>query len=541
MTAIESNASARRKILESKNYSFGMQPYKPRCCECGNRRCEKCASAGKKNADTIQWVIRNANRLKNDITAVRKKWHEMYKAVYEECHKNHHAAKAANARKDIISDLAKEAKSKVGAWAKSIAGEMKSEIIDATEWYDDSDARSGYIKTDVLDRSKVNISKKPSFVENDGSGSIYIQIPGGVSPDSLKSIKQTRVMRWALVGNVGRRSVLRIKLAGRQGGESVFADVCVNFHRDIPSDCSIKGVRIIARRCGLRIRYSIVFSVERLIDEPLHETPRWAAVKLGWAEDNGQAKAAEVFDYNGEQASVSCDTIADAMAAKEEKRLLSSEIDEILIPRLKQVIIECCKDGWPDWLIRKCKTANRWVSCYRVLDMFKAARDCGFEIPQGREDVRSLVGLVSRRANIERKMANRRKEWCNNFASNLSKKYDAIGVPSTDYAKLKENIGKKEQESHTKHERQRDTMTFVSPGMIRERIKSKFGLKAFIVNACEKRLGDDTLSFVAASTESLSKGQGVLDNVNEVMEKMENRRSKTDAKTAGRKKKKEIS
>lgn len=521
------------KIKVTKNYSYSFRPHAPKCdnCEIGTgkkggesiHRCSECREIRKRNESKLRFCLFAAHRMINDIKSVRKEWKELWdekcKIEFAECNE----LKESDPKRSKA--LEKAGRETMTDWIRGVSPDIKSEIISAVDWYYDHPAFSNYVRTDVISRCSGKINDDIEFKRFDGSGSLYIQIPGGMKSRAIESRKMGNGFRVAELGRRKKVRTLRIKVAEGQG-LPIYTDIDVVMHRDLPEGSLVKGIRLISRKIGLKLKYSIVFSIECEVGLPKPEVSSWAAVKIGWSEESGAATAMKILDSSGGEDEI-CIDVSETAAIEEKMSRLKKEIDDVLVPQAIELIASSNKDGWPEWLVKKSENARLWKSEYRVIELLRAAKSVGINLC----DYERLIQCVSSRANASRNLANKRKDRGNKIASDLKKKYEAVCIPDTDYKKMKE---KKSEDKYVKKERERNTMTAISPGVLRERLESKFGFNAFRVSLCEKKLGADTLHFMAARAEMLAKGPGVLANVKKQLDALEKRRVTAENRAKGR-------
>jgi len=260
------------------------------------------AKAPVENVDVVREQLRLAHQYRNKLVEVGQRYFDAREAVLqprrEAWAKETERLKAeAVARGEDASrvkapkppPLSEEEKAKLAAAKAAWAEETKAARAASGLYW------GTYLLAEDAALRAVDSGQRPRFRRWDGSGTLGVQIQGGLSADELLSGEDTRVR---LVGE-GKRRRLYLRV-GSEGRSPVWAVFPIVWHRELPEGARIKWVRVACRRVATHTKWSATFVVDTKEAPAQAPRPGAVAVDVGWRMlRNGDMRVAYWVDDAG--------------------------------------------------------------------------------------------------------------------------------------------------------------------------------------------------------------------------------------------------
>ncbi len=206
------------------------------------------AKAPTENAEVVREQLLLAHRYANKLTEIER----TRRAAHEAAGEDELAGQAAD---QVAAEAVRQARAACGVyWGTYLCVE------------------------DAAQRSRRTCRERPRFRRYDGSGTIAVQLQGGLAVADLTAGSDRRAQ---LVGDERHRTLrLRVGSAGR---DPVWAAFPVVYHRELPAAATVKWVRAVCRRVGTHYKWSAHVVLDGLPELTLPAPTRnTIAIDVGW-------------------------------------------------------------------------------------------------------------------------------------------------------------------------------------------------------------------------------------------------------------------
>lgn len=269
----------------------------------------------------------------------------------------------------------------------------------------------------------------PRFKRYDGSGTVAVQVQHGMPVEKLVGGTDTRVR----LAGAGKRRELHLRVGSDEHRQPVWAVFPIVWHRDLPTDASIKWVRVSRRRVGTKQQYSAQFSIETALPKLPAPTRGTVAVDVGWRKFDGGVRVAAWVDDEGRAGELRIPRrILDRYRRTESLRSIR---DRSFNATLK-LLLEARDDVWPAWIREELRYAHQWRATGRLARLAILWRRQRFE---GDETIYGIVEawrrqdkhLLEWEANQRENVLRARRELYRLFALEIAR-YRSIAVERLD-------------------------------------------------------------------------------------------------------------
>jgi len=324
----------------------------------------------------------------------------------------------------------------------------------------------------------------PRFVRYDGSGSVAVQLQGGLSVGDALSGTDTRLRiqppdrrAWSGRRSDRRRYGSTAELAlrvGSNGRDPVWAKWILDMNRPVPQDATIKWAKVVRRKHGPHSRWELQLTLVVPDLAPIRASVGGAvAVDLGWRMVGDEIRVAGWQDQHGTKGELRLD--------KETIRLLAlpstirAERD-VNLDRIRLALLwwRACGGQGPWWLEDALDMMPQWRSPARFARLLRTWQPFpGDELPKSwLEWYVDYIDAYAWEAETEvrRRSLLRRREIYRIFAAKLARSYDSLVLEKFDLREIarRKPVGQDAPENETA----RSNRVVVAPSELRLCLKN---------------------------------------------------------------------
>lgn len=325
----------------------------------------------------------------------------------------------------------------------------------------------------------------PRFSAYSGEGTIEFQLirpitPGEALAGSSNGVRIEPSADDDLRISGSRRSQKRQRMVlwlrvGSNGTAPVWAKIPFTMHRPFPEGTVIKRVRLIKRKIGTKVEWSVMFVLS--IPEPAPVTgDNGCGFDVGWRNmDDGSIRVGYVAGSDGlsEDIAVPAEIVSGLRKA--------SEIRSVRDVRMEAIRDELAawlgkQDGLPEWLEDAGRYARQWRSPRRFVRLFRTWVDN--RIPGDSAIFAALESWYHRDRHLwqwescQRSGAQRRRlDYYRNIAARLSERFDWIAHEDLDATTFRREASDEKVDAA---KGQRSTIQLVAPMELVGALKNAF-------------------------------------------------------------------
>lgn len=204
--------------------------------------------------------------------------------------------------------------------------------------------------------------KELRFCRWDETGSLAVQIQGAPLPVA-KLLAGTDGR--ARLGGSGKHRLLYLRVAS-DGLAPVWGVFPIVYHRDLPNDAAIAGVKVVLRRVARQLKWSAQFILEAprsafALPSPTEGT---VALDVGWRRLGEEVRVATWVDDSGRSGEL---RLPARMLQRDKKVADLRSIRDKLFNEARNGLLEARRAGdWPEWLLEETTHTHAWKSPERL-------------------------------------------------------------------------------------------------------------------------------------------------------------------------------
>lgn len=232
---------------------------------------------------------------------------------------------------------------------------------------------------------------------------------------------------------------VRIRI-GSVGKEPLWAEFPVIFHREMPADAVAKAAWIRRRRCGTKYLFDLQIAIEsRTFIAPARTGNREVAIDVGWrkGESDTRLRVAFLRDSDGMRREV---VLPAKFKVEYEKTFALRAQQDRNFDAVRENLVLWLRENAsivPEWLTEDTNSLSQWRSCARLAKVVTSWRDRRFEgdafiFPALEAWRRQNKHLYEWASNLRDRVLGARKSFYQNFAAELTSKYDRIYIEDFD-------------------------------------------------------------------------------------------------------------